>query len=102
MINPEREALIREVLECAEEVVLADSCTSHYTCEGAVQDDLWFGEGEVRLDQGKPLCPWIVRPGKCQPECAMMQLKNALLDLQIFEAGLEVKESGARWDEEDA
>jgi len=77
-------ALIDEVVKAAELVALADRCSDHYTCdEGIVQDGLW-GDGDLVLDNGKPLCPWIVRPGKCQPEVAMMILKDALNDLAAF------------------
>jgi len=77
-------ALVVEVVKAAELVVLADKCGDHYTCEMLVQDALW-GDGTLILDKGKPLCPWIVRPGKCQPEVAMMILKHALLDLAVHE-----------------
>lgn len=73
-------ALVDEVVKAAELVALADRCSDHYTCEYIVQDGLW-GDGDIVLDNGKPLCPWIVRPGKCQPEVAMMMLKDALNDL---------------------
>jgi len=69
---------LKELTKALVMVVEADDCSSYYTCDSS---ELWTDE-DIVLEDGKPLCPWIVRPGKCQPEVAMQILKEALADIQ--------------------